>query len=876
MSTLPTGTVTFLFTDIEGSTRLLQQLGENYGELVAEYRRLLRTAFQEKGGQEVDTQGDASFFAFPRAKKAVLAAIAAQRAITGFSWPEGARVLARMAIHTGEPLSANTGYVGIDVHRAARICAAGHGGQILLSDATQALVAEELPEGVALRDLGGHRLKDLAHSHHLFQVVVADLRADFPPLKSLDLLPNILPRQLTSFVGREKEMAEVKNSLSTASLLTLTGVGGSGKTRLALQIAAHLLEEYPDGVWWVELAALADPGLVPQTVASNLGIREQPGRPLAETLLDYLRPKKLLLVVDNCEHLLSACTQLANSVLRSSSNLKILVTSREGLGIAGETLYPVPSLSFPDPQRLPPVEQLTQYEAVRLFTDRATAILPTFMVTEHNAHAVAQVCRRLDGIPLAVELAAARVKVLPVEQIASRLNDQFNLLTGGSRTALPRHQTLRATMDWSYDRLLQKEQVLLRRLSVFAGGWTLEAAGAVCSGKRLKADEILDLLAELVDKSLVVAEPQYEEARYRLLETVRQYALDRLLKSGEETAVRQRHQDWYLGLAERAESGLRGPDNAIWLARLSLDYDNVRAALDWNETEEGRKAGLRLAGALWYFWDLRGFYREGRERLEKTLAGAARPSPLLRVKALNGAGIMAYRHGDYARVPVLCGEALALCQELGDRWGTALSLHFLAHAAQAKGDHTSAEEMMTESVSLFRELGETWGFAWSTNCLGEVALNQSNYEKAAVLFEDSLALFRELKQNFLTAVSFLNLGHVAQHRGNYVRAAALFGESLRLSREQEHTWLTVHNLSGLAGVAATKGQLERAAQIIGAVEGLSSNFGVVLEHTYRVPYELNVAAVGAALDERTFKRLRAEGGAMTLEQAIEYALRVDT
>jgi class 3 adenylate cyclase len=455
MASLPTGTVTFLFTDIEGSTRLLQELGDRYTDILEEHRRLLRAAFRERGGEEVDNQGDAFFFAFQRAKDAVAAAVAAQRAIRRAPWPEGVTIRVRMGVHTGEPIRAGAGYVGMDVHRAARICGAGHGRQILLSDSTGALVAGDPPDGVALRDLGVHRLKDLTQGQRMFQVVAADLPDHFPPLKALDVLPNNLPVQLTGFIGRELEKPEVKRLLGTARILTLTGSGGAGKTRLALQVAAELLDQYSDGVWLVELAALSDPSLVPTAVATVLNVQEPRGSqlPIIEILVDFLRSKSLLLVVDNCEHLLPACAGLSDRLLRSCPALRMLATSREALHIPGEIIWRVPSLSFPDLGILPSLEQLSEYEAVRLFVDRAVSHEPGFVMSNDTVRPVVQVCQRLDGIPLAIELAAARVRVLSVEQIANRLDDRFRLLTGGGWMVLPRHQTLLATMDWSYDLL---------------------------------------------------------------------------------------------------------------------------------------------------------------------------------------------------------------------------------------------------------------------------------------------------------------------------------------------------------------------------------------------------------------------------------------
>jgi predicted ATPase/class 3 adenylate cyclase len=742
---LPTGTVTFLFADIEGSTRLLQHLGDRYAEVLAGCRRLLRAAYQKRGAEEVDTQGDALFVAFSRAKDAVAAAVAAQRAISAHPWPDGTAVRVRMGLHTGEPLSAETGYVGLDVHRAARICAAGHGGQILLSGTTRELVQNDLPEGISLRDLGLHRLRDLAQSQHLFQVVIPNSPRDFPPLNTLDTLPNNLPRLLTSFIGREREMAEIKQLLSTTCLLTLTGAGGSGKTRLALQVAADLLEQYPDGVWFVELAARSDPALVPLTVASSLGVHEHPRQELTETLVDHLRPKSLLILLDNCEHLLVACARLADGVLRACPNVRVIATSREGLGIGGETLYPVPALPDPDPQRMPPMKDLIGYEAVRLFLERATAVVPTFTITAQNAQAVAQICHRLDGIPLAIELAAARVKALGVDQLVARLDDRFRLLTGGSRTALPRHQTLRAAMDWSFALLTEQEQILLRRLSVFAGGWSLEAAEAICPGDAIEGPDILDLLTRLVDRSLVIVEPRSGEARYHLLETVRQYARDRLLESGEAAGIRIRHQGWFLALAERAEPELRGPSQMIWLERLKTEHDNLRVALEWSKMDANSALlGVRLVGALQWFWFMfMHNYVEGREWLQWALSRATEVPAHTRAKLLTGAGMMAWVLYEHERARALLQESLSLFRRLGDNWAIAFALHHLAHVAVAQGDFGQGTTLFEESLALFRETGDRWGLGLTLTCLGDAAIGQGDYHRAEPLLEESLTLFRE-------------------------------------------------------------------------------------------------------------------------------------
>jgi predicted ATPase/class 3 adenylate cyclase len=623
---LPEGTITFLFTDIEGSTRLWEEHSRAMSEALARHDNLLHGAIEAHGGVVFKRMGDQICAAFPTAPDALGAALAAQRAVHDEPWEEAGPLPVRMALHTGTAEARDGDYFGPPLNRVRRLLDAGHGGQILLSSVTQELTCHHLPAGASLGDLGSHRLRDLQRPEQLFQLLHPDLPADLPPLRSLEAFAHNLPAQWTRFIGREQAMAEVKRLLTGSRLLTLTGVGGSGKTRLALQVAADLLEEYADGVWLVELASLADPALVPRIVAATLGLREDPGRSPTQTLLEHLRRRAVLLLLDNCEHLLLACAQLAEDVLRGCPQLRLLATSREGLGIMGEQTYVVPSLSLPDPRQLPPLDRLQEFEAVQLFADRAALSRPAFAVTPGNAGAVAQVCHRLDGIPLAIEL-AARVKVLPVEQLAERIDEMYRLLTRGSRTALPRQQTLRALIDWSYDLLSEKERALLRRMSVFAGGWTLAAAEAVCAGDGIAAVEMLGLLAQLVEKSLVqpeepgsCAERGCGEVRYRLLETVRQYARERLLEVGEAAAVRGQHRDWCLSLAERAEPMLTGPEQDEWHERLEREHDNLRAALEWCVESGEAEAGLRLAGALWWFWQVGGYLGEGRERLEKLLA----------------------------------------------------------------------------------------------------------------------------------------------------------------------------------------------------------------------------------------------------------------
>jgi len=767
------------------------------------------------------------------------------------------------------------GYVGLDLHRAARICSAGAGGQILLSQTARDLAEDGLPDGVGLRDLGEHRLKDLARPQRLFQLVATDLPADFSPLKSLDTFPNNLPIQLTSFVGREREKAEVKSLLSTTRLVTLTGTGGAGKTRLALQAAAEMLDEVKDGVWLVELAPLSEPVLVPRTVTAALGLPEPAGRPVIETLADYLRPRSVLLLLDNCEHLLTACAHLGATLLRACPRLQILATSREALDIEGETRYRVPSLSLPPAAALS-LERLNEFESVRLFIERAAAALPSFVVTPQNAEAVAAVCQQLDGIPLAIELAAARVKVLSVPQIAERLGDRFRLLTGGSRTGLPQHQTLRAAMDWSYELLSEQERILFRRLSVFAGGWTLEAAESVCAGDSVEAPEILDLLAQVADKSLVMVETQGALAWYRLLETVRQYARDRLTEAGEAPAVRMRHRDWYLDLAERAERELRGPGQGVWLERLEREHDNLRAALEWSMAEhDGAHAGLRLAGALHWFWFVHGHWSEGRRWLDAALTRSTDAPASALLKALQGIAFLAYRQGHYRRATAVEEQGLAMSRQLGDRGSSALFLITSGLVALRQGDYGRATAQIEESLALSRQLEDKWLTSLALGNLGAVARHQHDYQQAEALYEQSLALSREIGDKRRIAYSLRNLGIVALHRGDDARARAFFIESLSLVKEFWDPYITEGCVEGLAALSGARGHHTRAARLLGASEALCETFGLRRAPPDQADHDRHVASARAALRDAAFTTAWAEGHAMTLEEVTKYAIAGD-
>jgi predicted ATPase/DNA-binding CsgD family transcriptional regulator len=682
-----------------------------------------------------------------------------------------------------------------------------------------------------------------------------------------------LPAQLTSFIGREREIAEVRRFLSTTRLLTLTGAGGAGKSRLAFRVAAEALDDFADGVWTAELAPIADPSLVTQTVASALSVPEQPGRRLIETLVDHLRRRSLLLVLDNCEHLRAACAQLATELLQGCPDLRILATSRVPLTVPGEMLWRVPSLSLPEAERLRSPQEIQKYEAVRLFVERAQSVRPAFALTSDNARQVVDVCRQLDGIPLAIELAAARTRVLAVEQIAARLHDRFRLLTGGSPSALPRHQTLQATMDWSHGLLAEPERILLRRLSVFAGGWALEAAEAVCSGNGLEPADVLDVLAHLVDNSLVLADMLHDQTRYRLLETVRQYAQARLEDSDEAVRVRRRHRDWYLGLAERADAGVRGPDEETWLALVETEHDNLRAAIEWTKAQRDADAELRLARALEWFWYLLGHWTEGRARLEEAIERGAAAPPSSMPKVLVGVVRLAYRMDDLRRAEALCTQGLTLTRELDDKSGTAQFLLWSGIIAVAENRPADAVPRVEEALAVCRAIGDRWWELEALAMLGTVATMRGDYPRAGACLTECLTLSRETGNANNTSYALRGLGVLAVRRGDAAGALAHYAECLDLCRRVRTPGIIAECLEGLARTAALRREHERAAVLFGAADALFQSLGGRLPlWADESDHDRYVAAARAGLRPTAFAAAADRGRAMTIEQALEYAL----
>jgi predicted ATPase/class 3 adenylate cyclase/Tfp pilus assembly protein PilF len=813
-TSLPLEAVTILFTDIEKSTALWEQDAARMSRALAAHDALARRVVEARRGTVIKMTGDGMHAVFNAAHDALAASLDLQQAVADPAATDGLALHVRCGIHAGLVERRDSDCFGSPVNRAARIMASAHGGQVLLSQAAVELLRDLLPVPVTLRDLGTVRLKDLATPERVYQAVHPALRQDFPALRSLEATPNNLPQQPTSFIGRTREQWDVEQLLAKTRLLTLTGSGGCGKTRLALQIAADALDRYVDGVWFVELAPLSDPELVPQSVAAVLGLKEEPGTPLVRTLTDHLKDRRLLLLLDNCEHLLDACARLVDAVLRQCPGVRILASSREALGIGGEQAYRVPSLSLPDTKETPTPASVVPFEAVQLFRERARLARGDFAITERNAAAVASICRRLDGIPLALELAAARVRSLSVDEIDRKLNERFRLLTGGARTALPRQQTLRALIDWSYDLLSEPARCLLQRLSVFAGGWTLEAAEHVCAGEGLEFEDILDLLVSLADKSLAAVDPVDGGSRYRLLETVRQYARDRLQEAGGGEATRARHRDFFVELAGEADRHLIGPEQTAWLRRLEGEHENLRTALEWSAANADPAQGLRLCAALQRFWFTRSYFSEGRAWCALFLARPGADVPTHeRAKTLRGAGWLAREQCDYAAARALLEEGLALGRALDDPRGVAHAHSGLGGIAREQGDFEKARERFAASLELYRNAGDRQGVAAALNSLGLLARELGDYPGARRLYEESLAIDRELGDRRSIAVSLNNLGSMACDQGDFATARAMHEESLAIRRE-------LGDRSGIASSLTNLGDIAREQRDYAVAERL--------------------------------------------------------
>jgi predicted ATPase/class 3 adenylate cyclase len=867
---LPTGTVTFMFTDIEGSTRLLQRVGPRYPEILEEHHRLLRDAIEAGGGIALSSEGDSVFAVFASPAAAVGSAVAAQRALARSDWPGGAEVRVRIGLHTGEGILGGRNYVGIDVHRAARISAAAHGGQIVVSEATRALIARSSPEGVSLRDLGEHRLKDLEMAEHLFQVTAAELEQDFPPLRSVEARRTNLPPQLTSFIGREREVARVKELLAGARLLTLTGPGGTGKTRLAIQAGADLVDAFADGCFFVPLSPISDPSLFLPTIAQALGIQESGERPIQETLGEYLESRELLLLLDNFEQIVEAGPSVAE-LLTGAPGLKVVVTSRAVLHVHGEQEFQVPPLALPAPGEHPSAEALGQYEAVALFIQRAKAVRSDFEVMNHNAPAVAEICARLDGLPLAIELAAARVKVLDPHDILARLSDRLALLRGGAKDLPTRQQTLRDAIAWSHDLLDEDERGLFRRLSVFVGAWTLAAAEAV-TGEGL---DVLDGVSSLADKSLVrwLLQPGGGDPRFSMLMTIREFAWEQLMASPEADDVRRRHAEFFLALAEEAEPNLTGPDHIRWLDLVQSDHDNIRAALRWSIEKDQAEVGLRIGGALWRFWHLRGHFTEGRGWMtELLLLPSAQSRTPARARGLNGLAGLAYWQGEHGLATAHWKESLDIWKEIGDRGQIAEVVYSLAYVASIERDYHRAIGLFEESMELFQETGNLRGEANAKMSLGMGYQWAGEFDMATATLEEALPLVRAAGDTFGLANAYAALGQLATDGKRFDEARGLLAEALRLFRSLGDMSGIAFTFDYLASLEISVRRFEQALVLTAAAETIRESLGGAAPTALVVMPDALGAARGT-LDEADIEAARARGRAMTLEQAMSFALQ---
>jgi predicted ATPase/class 3 adenylate cyclase len=836
MRELPTGTVTFLFTDIEGSTRLLHDLGDGYAEELAEHRRVLRRAFTGHGGVEVDTQGDAFFVAFARARDAVAAAAGAQRALA--SRP----IQVRMGIHTGEPLRTDEGYVGIDIHRGARIAAAGHGGQVLVSQTARELIQDDLSDEFALRDLGEHRLKDLSRPQRIFQLVTDGLGSDFPPLETLENRPTNLPPQPTPLIGRERELTEIVEFLRSAEvrLLTLTGPGGAGKTRLALQAAADLLDDFGDGVFFVGLAAITEPSLVIPTIAQALGVKESGGISSEEALAPFLHDRELLLVLDNFEHLLDAALQISDLVLGAPS-VKAILSSRAPLRISVEREYPVP--------------ELAEHDAVALFSERALSINPTFRLNG-DAPAVAQICSRLDGLPLAIELAAARTKVLSPVALLERLEQRLPVLTGGARDVPERQRTLRDTIAWSYELLDESEQILFRRVAVFVGGFRLAASEHV-------ADADLDTLASLVENSLV----RQGEDRFRMLETIREFALEQLEEDRELEQVRRRHLEFFLALAEREAS-----DTQASLERLDSERENLRAALQFARELGEPRLELRLASALSNYWEFRSDLREGLEHIRAALDGDPDAPAEIRVPALTRGTMIAIKQGDLESARRLAEERRQLHAAIGDEKGVGDSVHLLGVVAMSERRYADARALLEQGRSIRKRHGDEVDQQSSFHNLGLVAMDEGHFERARAHLGSALAIAEKHGMERWIANSQADLAFAELGVGRIEQAQLLFGEALVAATRMGWAENVAFCLVGVSAVAAAAGELDHAGRLLGQAERLCEDIHLKLEvyaETVRTRVEGDLRS---RLGEDRLEALRAEGRSLSMEDAVSEAL----
>ena len=908
MNSLPSGTVTFLFTDIEGSTNLAQQYPDALPALLARHREILQGSIQAHNGYIFQVVGDSFSAAFHSASDALQAALDVQRQLHEEDWPS-APIKVRMGLHTGAAQLADdpntegpySGYATLALTQ--RIMSAGHGGQILLSQSTYELTRDAMADKIQFMDMGEHHLKSILRPIHLYQLNADGWPSNFPPLKTLDYSPHNLPEQLTSFIGRETEMADIRDLLHSARLVTLTGSGGTGKTRLSQEVGAQELINFPHGVWLMELASLTDPSQIISAIAQGFGLQELPFNPLLHIVTDYLRDKRCLLILDNCEHLIAACAHLANDLLHQCAGLKILASSREALGIAGEVAYHVPSLG--------------ESESTQLFLDRAHAVNPNFRLTEGNASSIAQICSRLDGIPLAIELAAARVKLLSPDQIAARLHDRFRLLVGGSRTALPRQQTLRALIDWSYDLLSEEEKQLLQFASVFVGGWTLEALEAVAEDPNT-----IEHLEQLVNKSLVATEERENEMRYFMLETIRQYAREKLFEAKQASAARDRHFFYFNGLSETWWETFRSSNVLPLISKIDDEIENFRAALEWgleNHTEEN----VRLAANFCVTSTMLSLPAEGVGIVMEAIKRARALPPVegdaelyrkkLMARALFVQSMVGLGVGQLPLVVEALQEAIAISRAIGDKQmlGSSLSTYYtastfiqlpgaeeaaqealkifteepndtfglgMAHLNMARlyerrGDASEKEKYIGKLRMLVSEMPNSFQVSMLLMALGMDERMRGNYDSARKMFQEGREAFRRVHSKYFVQVMSSELAHVERQQGNLTEARSMYRETIRGWQDLGNRAAIAHELECFGFLSIAEEEPQAAVKLFAAAEALRERIQAPMTDYERVEYDRAVAQLRSMLAELKFNALWAAGRSMAMEQAIEYALK---
>jgi len=870
---LPSGTVTFLFSDIEGSTGLTQDLDvTTYRELIEQHHRLLRSAFAVHGGVERGTQGDAFLVVFRDAPSAIAAAVDAQRSLAAATWPGGAEVRVRMGLHSGAGFHGGDDYIGLDINRAARIASAAHGGQVLISDSTRGLSERTLPNGVAMRDVGEHRLKSLDLPERLYQLTIEGLDADFPRLRTVEVGAAHLPARMTSFVGRQADLDELHELLIQSRLITLVGPGGTGKTSLATEFAREVANVFAHGAWFVDLAPLTDPGLVGPTVARSLGLTEQAERPIFDLLKAHLAPRELLLVLDNFEHLLAAI-EVVQALLVAAPRLKVLVTSRSTLNLYGEQEFPVAPLALPKPGTMADVDQLTKYAAVALFIERARLAKPGFRMTSENAATVAEICFRLDGLPLAIELAASRVRLMGAREILARLDQRLPVLAAGASDVPARQRTLSGAIAWSYELLRPAEQDLFARLSIFAGGCTIETAEALCnSGGELGIDTF-DGIASLVAQSLIGQRSDGGDSRFTMLATIREFAHDRLGASGLLDEIGQRHLGYFRDLAELAEPHLLNVGQAGWLDRFEREHDNVRDALHRALDTHDAESGMRLGAALWRFWLQRGYLREGRSWLEALLALDPDNVSLARAKAYTALGGLAYWLSDTDTTELAYESALSIYREVGDSSAVAEALYNLGFVPGMRQDIGEGRRRFQANLALARKIGNPHLVARNQLSLSLAALVADDLHQAVMYADEALTFFRAEGDHFHMSWALGLLGEAYRLQGDLPAGRRAYLEALRVVTVVRDLPLIGATLEEVSALESSAGRHIEATHLLGAAIRLKETTGASLPLPSVTRWRVEDVAK-QAIGVEAVEQALAEGRKMTLEEAIEYATRL--